>query len=46
MPPEKKNIPIMEALPDRRRFGLMTVLVAIVILLDQFTKWQVSRGMR
>jgi len=46
MPPDKKSIPIMKALPDRRRFGVMTVLVTIVILLDQFTKWQVSRGMR
>jgi signal peptidase II len=32
--------------PERRRFGLMTVIVAIVIVLDQFTKWQVARGMR
>jgi len=32
--------------PGRRRFGLMTVIVSIVILLDQFTKWQVARWMR
>jgi signal peptidase II len=32
--------------PARKRFGLMTAIVSIVIVLDQFTKWQVMRSMR
>ena len=42
----EKNIVGQEPTVDSRRYGLMTLIVSIVVVLDQFTKWQVTRGMR
>jgi signal peptidase II len=45
MLPEENSI-AQEPTVDTRRYGLMSVIVTIVVVLDQFTKWQVTRGMR
>jgi signal peptidase II len=45
MLPEKTGL-AQGPLPEQRQFGLMTVIVFTVVLLDQFTKWQVAGGMR
>ena len=45
MPPEK-SVLAEGIVPEQRRFGLMTIIVFMVIVLDQFTKWQVAGGMR
>jgi len=42
----EKNIVAQKPIVDSRRYGLMSVIVSIVVVLDQFTKWQVARGMR
>jgi signal peptidase II len=45
MQPEK-SVLAQGTSQEQRRFGLMTMIVLMVILLDQFTKWQVAGGMR
>lgn len=40
-PHQPENSPIIA-----RRFGLMTMVVSIVIILDQWSKWQVTHKMR
>ena len=44
MLPEKSVL--AEGTSPQRRFGLMSIIVVLVILLDQFTKWQVAGRMR
>ena len=36
----------MTARPRTKRFGLMALIVSTVLILDQLTKWQVTRTMR
>ena len=42
----EKSVSGQAPLQEKRRFGLMTIIVSTVILLDQFTKWQVAGTMR
>jgi signal peptidase II len=45
MLPEKTGL-AQGPLPEQRRFGLMSIIVSMVVVLDQFTKSQVAGGMR